>query len=227
MGYDASCTLTIDGKSARGTAWLEQKDLVFRGPVRLSIPLSQITSAVADDGCLRVRFGERIAEFEIGDAAKKWAHRIQNPPSRLDKLGVKPGMNVVLLGAIEEAFPAELEARGATVVRRAAAPQRGDADVIFYLANRRAALERVAELASHLKPDGALWIVRPKGKREITEADTMMAGRHAGLVDVKVVSFSDALTAEKFMIPVAKRGPRPRPSPSPRKRGFPSSRARS
>jgi hypothetical protein len=227
MGYDASCTLTIDGKSARGTAWLEQKDLVFRGPVRLSIPLSKITSAVADDGCLRVRFGERIAEFEIGEAAKKWAHRIQNPPSRLDKLGVKRGMNVFLLGAIEDAFPEELEARGATVVRRAAASPRGDADVIFYLASRRAALERVAELTSHLKPDGALWIVRPKGKREITEADTMIAGRHAGLVDVKVVSFSDALTAEKFMIPVPKRGPRPRPSPSPRKRGFPSSRARS
>ncbi len=33
----------------------------------------------------------------------------------------------------------------------------------------------------------------------------MAAGKRAGLVDVKVVSFSDTLTAEKFVIPVAKR----------------------
>ncbi len=33
----------------------------------------------------------------------------------------------------------------------------------------------------------------------------MAAGKRAGLVDVKVVSFSDTHTAEKFVIPVAKR----------------------
>ena len=33
----------------------------------------------------------------------------------------------------------------------------------------------------------------------------MAAGKRAGLVDVKVVSFSETLTAEKFVIPVAKR----------------------
>jgi hypothetical protein len=31
------------------------------------------------------------------------------------------------------------------------------------------------------------------------------AGLDAGLVDVKVVSFSDLLTAEKFVVPVAQR----------------------
>ncbi len=56
-----------------------------------------------------------------------------------------------------------------------------------------------------IKPDGAIWIVRPKGRKEITEAETMAAGKRAGLVDVKVVSFSDVHTAEKFVIPVAKR----------------------
>jgi hypothetical protein len=227
MGYDASCTLRFDGKTARGTAWLEHKDLVFRGPIRLAIPLSQIVSAAANDGCLRVRFGERTAEFEIGIAAKKWADRIQNPPSRLDKLGVKAGMRVWITGAIEEGFQKELEGRGATVMRRVPAASRGDVDLIFYPADRRAALARLAELATNLKPDGALWVVRPKGIREITEGDTMAAGKRAGLVDVKVVSFSDTLTAEKFMIPVARRAAHVRSSPSPRKRESSSSRDRS
>jgi hypothetical protein len=35
----------------------------------------------------------------------------------------------------------------------------------------------------------------------------LAAGKQAGLVDVKVVSFSDTHTAEKFVIPVAKRLP--------------------
>ena len=40
----------------------------------------------------------------------------------------------------------------------------------------------------------------------------MAAGKRAGLVDVKVVSFSDTLTAEKFVIPVAKRPGRAAPA---------------
>jgi hypothetical protein len=52
-----------------------------------------------------------------------------------------------------------------------------------------------------LKQNGALWIIRPKGSEAITEAEVMAAGKHAGLVDVKVVSFSPSHTAEKFMIP--------------------------
>ena len=53
--------------------------------------------------------------------------------------------------------------------------------------------------------NGALWIIRPKGVKEITEAETMAAGKAAGLVDVKVVRFSDTHTAEKFVIPLASR----------------------
>ena len=37
----------------------------------------------------------------------------------------------------------------------------------------------------------------------------MAAGKRAGLVDVKVVSFSETLTAEKFVIPVARSVPCP------------------
>ena len=61
-------------------------------------------------------------------------------------------------------------------------------------------------LSKQIEPDGAVWVVRPKGSPDITEAETMAAGKRAGLVDVKVVSFSETHTAEKFVIPVAKRG---------------------
>ena len=204
MGYDAACTLVVDGKKSRGTAWLEHKDLVFRGPTRLCIPLTSISAATARDGTLHVTFGDRHAAFAIGDAATKWAKRITNPPSRLDKLGIKPGMTVAILDVDDASLPREIVERGATVTGTTVRQTKG-VDVIFYGARDRAALEKLAALARLVQPAGAIWTVRPKGRPEITEADTMAGGKRAGLVDVKVVSFSETLTAEKFVIPVAKR----------------------
>jgi len=211
MGYDAACTLRFDGTSSRGTAWLEHKDLVFRGPRRLSIPLTSITKATAADGVLSVRFDGREAEFVVGDCAAKWAARITNPPSRLDKLGIKPGMSVLAVGSLEPSFAAEVEGRGARISKRAS--PRTPADMVFFAADDCAALDRLVELRKMIVPAGALWVVRPKGQKAITESDTMSAGKRAGLVDVKVVSFSETHTAEKFVIPVAKR-PKTRPSKS-------------
>jgi hypothetical protein len=204
MGYDATCTMTFDGKTSRGTAWLEHKDLVFRGPVRLSIPLDTIRSATARDGTLYVRFGAKSAEFAIGSAAEKWARRITNPPSRLDKLGVKAGMTIASIGITDEAFLTEVAGRTAKVTSQAPAASR-PVDLVFFGVEQRDALPRMSTLARLIKPDGAVWIVRPKGRKDVTEAETMAAGKRAGLVDVKVVSFSETHTAEKFVIPVAKR----------------------
>ena len=204
MGYDATCTLRYEGKTARGTAQLEQKQLVFRGTVRLVIPLAAITTATARDGTLYLRFGEKAAELGIGSAAEKWARRIANPPSRLDKLGVKSGMAIAAIGVSDDGFLAEVTGRARKVARKAPAAAR-PVDLIFYGVDHRDALGGIAALARLIKPDGALWIVRPKGRKDITEAETMAAGKRAGLVDVKVVSFSETHTAEKFVIPVAKR----------------------
>ena len=65
-------------------------------------------------------------------------------------------------------------------------------------------------LARALSPRGGLWVIRPKGHAEISEAEVRAAARGAGLVDVKVASFSPTHTADKFVIPAAARGPRVR-----------------
>lgn len=197
MGYEAPCTLNYAGKSAQGQAHLEQKDLVFRGPIRLSIPLADITAARATGDKLHVTFKGRPAEFIVGAAAaEKWARRILNPPTRLDKLGVKPGMSVLCLSLRDDEFVEELCARGADVSARV----RTGADLIFYGAPDGGALGRLPGLVGSMKRDGALWVIRPKGVKSITEGDVMAAGKAAGLVDVKVVSFSETHTAEKFVI---------------------------
>lgn len=78
-------------------------------------------------------------------------------------------------------------------------------DVIFYGASHEAELVEIKALRKLLRPAGALWIIRPKGRPEISGRSVMSAGKAAGLVDVKVVSFSATHTAEKFVIPLAKR----------------------
>lgn len=80
-----------------------------------------------------------------------------------------------------------------------------DCDAVFFGATSASQLGRLPALKKSLKPNGALWVVRPKGRPEISEAAVMAAGKAAGLVDVKVVSFSRTHTAEKFVIPIKDR----------------------
>jgi len=126
--------------------------------------------------------------------------------SRIEKLGVKKGADVLLLGIEDDAeFMKELRDAGAAI-RTAGAAQ---ADMIFALFRRREDLRRLPPLVPRLRADGVLWTLRPKGSKELTESEMMRAGQDAGLVDVKVVSFSEVLTAEKFVVPVARRASHP------------------
>jgi hypothetical protein len=204
MGSDAACTLHLDGRATRGTALLEQHDLIFRGPFRLMIPLKEIQSAIATAGSLAIRFGGRTATFDLGAPAARWADKITNPPSRADKLGIKPGQTVLLAGVANPMFRAELERQHVRVVTR---PPAAGADLVFFGVDRASALSRLERLCLAIKPNGAIWVLRPKGGSGVSESAVMLAGRQAGLVDVKVVSFSDTHTAEKFVVPVARRLP--------------------
>jgi hypothetical protein len=122
--------------------------------------------------------------------------------TRIEKLGVKTGSDVLLLGIeTDKGFMKELRTAGAAVRTSGREP----ADMIFAMFGHRDDLRRLPPLVARLKTDGVLWTLRPKGSKELTEAEMMGAGQGAGLVDVKVVSFSDVLTAEKFVIPLAKR----------------------
>ena len=108
--------------------------------------------------------GALTLEFADGAVGARWAAKIRNPPSRLDKLGVKEGTRVALVSAKGELG--------------------GDADVAGF----------VAELGAR----GAKLV---KGAKTMADADLMFL-----VVDVKVASFSDTRTAEKFVVPVDERG---------------------
>ena len=122
-------------------------------------------------------------------------HKSYDHKTRGEKLGVKPGQRVLLVGVTDQHFISELQALGARITRT------GSPDVVFCAVESRAALGKLPDLAKRIQRDGIVWTIRPKGSPLISESDVMKAGKAAGLVDVKVVRFSDTHTAEKFVIP--------------------------
>ena len=197
MGQEANCEVRFGSKVSTGTALLETGDLIFRGDFRLSIPLKSIQSLEAADGVLRVTSPAGTALFSLGAQADKWAHKIRNPRTLADKLDVKPGMRVSLIGVRDR-----LEGRTRDITEGKAAKE---SDLIFFGAGTDKDLLKLRTLLKALKRNGAIWVVYPKGKKDITEIGVLKAGRQAGLVDTKVARFSDTHTALKFVIPLARR----------------------
>ena len=202
MGLEAECTARFAGQEGAGKAHLDTAKLDFRGAFKLSIPFAAMKVVEAKRGVLRIRTAKGELELDLGKAADVWYLKIRYPKGRLDKLGVKVGHRVALVALDDAGFEGELRERTPDVT---VGKPKKDSDVIFYGARAKKDLQRLASFEASMKRDGSLWVIRPKGVKEITERDVYEAGKAAGYVDVKVVSFSDTLTAEKLVIPVARR----------------------
>jgi hypothetical protein len=202
VGSELKCTVRYGKQASEGKALLETSEVLFRGTFRLKIPFATIKSVKAVDGELRLQTAEGLAVFEIGPAAEKWREKILHPKSRIEKIGLKVGAKVSLLGSFDAEFLAELKSLDAGVTRDKVA---ADSDAVFFAADSLKELSSTAKNAKSLNGAMSLWIVYPKGQKSITENDVIAAGRKTGLKDVKVVGFSATHTALKFVIPLDKR----------------------
>jgi hypothetical protein len=122
----------------------------------------------------------------------------------LDKLGVKPGSRVAIVGVEDDDFRAQVATRTADVTD---GPPKPDTDLVFLAADSIEELMRIGELRASIRPNGAIWVVSRKGKAAtIRDVDVIDAAKAARLVDNKVASFSATHTALRLVIPVALRG---------------------
>jgi len=128
---------------------------------------------------------------------RDYSHRLL-----IDKLGVKPGQRIAVLGVESAEFLTELAAR---VPEYSRGKRLNGADLIFFSAEAVADLTQLNSLGRSIHINGAIWVVYPKGQKHIREIDVINAGKAAGLTDNKVCSFSATHTALRFCIPVAKR----------------------
>ena len=73
-------------------------------------------------------------------------------------------------------------------------------DLVFMGARKAADLQRLEHVKKWIEPNGAIWVVRPKGDRTpVRDTDVIEAGLAAGLVDNKIASFSDTLGAMRLV----------------------------
>lgn len=115
----------------------------------------------------------------------------------LDRLGVKPGMKVALVGIDDPWFVKLLRERTSSIVR---GKPRSACDVVFLGAGTKRHLDQLRVVKSWIEPNGAVWVVRPKGPGSpLKDTDLIDAGLAAGLVDNKIASFSDTHGAMRFV----------------------------
>lgn len=202
MGNELSCSARFGKQGSAGKALLETSEILFRGEFRLKIPFSTIKSAKAVDGELRLQTADGLAVFHLGAASEKWCDKILHPKSRIEKLGVKPGAKVALLGKFDAEFLHEVGRLTKSVNK---GKINSDAECIFFAAESNGDLGSLPKISKSMHGAAALWIIYPKGQKHITENDVLAAGRKAGLKDVKVVGFSPMHTALKFVIPLVNR----------------------
>ncbi len=202
MGKELNCSVRFGKQQSEGKALLETSEILFRGDFRLKIPFSTIKSAKAVDGELRLQIADGLAIFQLGASAEKWCDKILHPKSRIEKLGVKPGAKVALLGEFDTEFLSEVGSLSKSVSK---GKTNSDSECIFFVADSKGDLGSLSKISKSMQGATPLWIVYPKGQKHITENDVLAAGRKVGLKDVKVVGFSPTHTALKFVIPLANR----------------------
>jgi len=202
MGSEAKCKARVGKQAFEGKALLETKEIIFRGDTRLKIVLSTVKSVKVAGDWLQLQTSEGRIEFELGtETAEKWAKKILHPKSRLEKLGIKDGLKIAVMGKLDGEFAGELRKAQAEVAGKIAT----DTKIIFFAVETKTELGLLPKIAKQLKGAAALWIVYPKGVKAITESDVLAAGRATGLKDVKVVGFSPTHTALKFVVSIANR----------------------
>lgn len=212
MGNEMKCRVRSGKQESEGKALLETSEIMFRGDFRLKIPFATIRSARVVNGELQLRTGDGLTTFELSEGtAEKWCEKILHPKSRIEKLGVKAGARVALVGFRkgDEEFLKELGNLTKAVKKVSQSGVPAGVEWIFFKAETQKELSRISKIAKAMRGVAALWVVYPKGNPrglgKVTEGDVLAAGRARGLKDIKVVGFSATATALKFVIPVSQR----------------------
>jgi hypothetical protein len=207
MGLELSGRATfapVKGAKQQGTTkvHLDSEEILLRGEVKLRVPRATISDITTRADVVTVTTTLGILKLTLGDGAERFARKLaEAPKSRLEKMGIGAGSEVTIVNLKDAELNAELKAVGATTRARLGA----NAALIILGVETSADLERIATAAASLAPDGALWVIHPKGTAGVKDTDIFAAGKAAGLTYTKVAKYSATHTAEKLVVPVAMR----------------------
>jgi hypothetical protein len=208
VGYETKCRVRVvengAAREADATVFLETDELVVRGDARVRIKRGEIQRVTRRAGVVTVTGPAAVVTLTLGEpAAERWQTKLGQPPKQLiDKLDVKPGAAVWLIGTHDAALRAQLAQRTEHVSQASTAKNR---DVVFVEVRGDADLARIERANAAIADHGAIWVIHPKGPTGVADTTIFAKAKALGLTYTKVARVSDTLTAEKLVRPVASR----------------------
>lgn len=205
MGLETRCGVRVEDatgnrEDADAKIELDGEALIVRGAARTRVPRGDIVDLAIRNGVLLVAHGGGVVHLSLGDAAEKWKARIlEGPKSRAQKLGVKPGMRVMLFEVNDPTIGRECAEAGATMVDDHTRDPSLPIDLVLTEVRTRGELERIGTLAQSLG-SGALWVIHPNGVPDVADTAIFNVAAAANLVATKVMSFSTGMSAERLSI---------------------------
>jgi hypothetical protein len=196
MGREATCDCTFSGTKAKVKALLETNEIILRGPIRMTAPLNALKNIRVESETLCFDLDKHSFQLHLGTkAAESWAKKLKTPPPTLaDKLGI-PGKIVRTIGPVDKAVFSALSS--------AAQIRAENPDLIISCVDTP---ETLATTLRAAKPQLArsipIWLVYRKGPgHPLNESGIRTTLRAQGLMDTKVASVSEHLTALRFNLP--------------------------
>jgi hypothetical protein len=195
MGREAKVEYDDGRERVAVRAHLDAAALALTGAKKLTVPLAGVTTATVDGDWLKIGAGKTKFALALGaKEAEAWRKKILNPPTLGDKLGIKPGKTVLLVGAL----PAEVAAAAKAAQTAAKLPKTIAADIAALMLNPGQEEQLIVAAAKALAPGAALWLVYEKGRA--VNGDAIIArARKAGLKDTKVARISETHAALRFI----------------------------
>jgi hypothetical protein len=195
MGQEAQIEYASGRLRAKVRAHLDSQALQLSGDKKLKLPLTLISTATVDGDQLKITAPGESFTLSLGakDAAT-WARKILNPPSLADKLGLKAGKSVTLIGLMPpEIATATKAAKPSKAIPKAFA---ADINIVSLPPGKEDALIVAASRA--LAPAQALWFIYEKGQ-PFNGDNLIAAARKARLKDTKVARISDTHAGLRFI----------------------------
>ncbi len=175
VAFRAACDWTHGGKTTPVRASLGRYAITFGSGEAGRLPYTDIVEVWQYGTFIHIRFPEGEAKLDMEDKrrARRFARKMEDAPSPLEALGAKKGDAVAVVG-LPDAWVYRLLRRRRLQVTDSA-PSGLDLMVIGVSDER--SLASIPALAPLVRVGGALWIVYPRGHREISTDRVAEAAR--------------------------------------------------
>jgi phage-related tail fiber protein len=149
MGREAKTAYRSGRDRAEVRAHLDSEALELTGGKKLKVPLTGVRKATVEGDALKIETKTEKFELALGvKEAAAWAKKILNPPTLADKLGLKAGTKVLIVGErIKEIDEAAAKADRATTLTAAKAKA---ANVVLLTLAPETAAKQIAAAANAL-----------------------------------------------------------------------------